>query len=134
MSKRRKYSPEAKLEIVREYLSGKSSLKEIGHRLGYSTAKGYPGCFERWVTLYRQHGEMAFYKAKGSSSYTKEFKKMVVEEYISGGISAFDLAAKYKISNADILLHWVSLYNANIELKDYCPKREVYMADAVYWV
>ena len=55
---------------------------------------------------------------------------MVVEEYIAGGISAFELAAKYKLSGADVLLRWVSLYNANRELKDYSPKREVYMADA----
>jgi len=55
---------------------------------------------------------------------------MVVEEYLNGAGSAFNLAAKYKISAADILLRWVKLYNANRELKDYDPKREVYMADA----
>ena len=130
MSKRRKYSSEEKINIVKEYLSGKSSLIEIGKRLGYTSIKGYPGCFERWIALYRQHGETAFYKQKGNSSYTKEFKIMVVEEYIAGGISAFELAAKYKLSGADVLLRWVSLYNANRELKDYSPKREVYMADA----
>lgn len=130
MSKRRKYSPEEKLEIVREYLSGKSSLREIGQRLGYTSCKGYPGCFERWVALYRQHGEMAFFKKKGNATYTKEFKMMVAEEFVAGNTSAFELAAKYQISAADVLLHWVSLYNANRELKDYCPNREVYMASA----
>lgn len=29
-----------------------------------------------------------------------------------------------------MLREWISLYNANRELKDYIPKREVYMADA----
>ena len=130
MSKRRKYTPEEKIKIVKEYLSGKSSLIEIGQRLGYTNTKGYPGCFERWIALYRQHGETAFYKQEGNSSYTKEFKITVVEEYIAGGISAFELAAKYKLSSADVLLRWVSLYNANRELKDYCPNREVYMAEA----
>ena len=130
MSKRRKYSPEDKLEIVKEYLSGKSSLKEIGRRLGYTSSNGYPGCFDRWVALYRQHGEMAFFKKTGNATYTKEFKLMVAEEFITGNVSACELAAKYKISTADILLRWVSLYNANRELKDYIPKREVYMADA----
>lgn len=28
------------------------------------------------------------------------------------------------------MLRWFSLYNANRELTDYCPKREVYMAEA----
>jgi transposase-like protein len=130
MSKRRKYSPEEKIKIVKEYLSGKSSLKEIGQRLGYTSINGYPGCFDRWVALYRHHGETAFYKPTGYPAYTKEFKIMVVEEFISGNASASEIVAKHKLSGTDILLRWVSLYNANRELKDYCPKREVYMAEA----
>ena len=128
MPKRKKISPEEKIRIVKEYLSGKSSLNEISQQLGY-TCK-YPGCVSRWIALYRQHGEAAFYKTKGNLSYTKDFKTMVVEEYLAGEASALELVAKYKISNESILLKWVSLYNANRELKDYCPKQEVYMADA----
>ena len=60
MSKYRRYSPEEKIQIVKEYLSGESSLREIGKRLGYKNKKGYPGCFNRWISLYRQHGETAF--------------------------------------------------------------------------
>ena len=129
MSKRRKYSPKEKIKIVKEYLSGQSSLREIGSRYGYINKKGYPGYFELWITLYKEHGESVFYHS-GNSCYSKEFKIMVVEEYIAGIASATDLAAKYKISNASILLKWVKLYNANVELRDYTPNREVYMAEA----
>ena len=128
MSVRRKYSPEEKISIVKEYLSGKSSLIEISQRLGYACK--CPGCFKRWVALYRQHGETAFYKRKGNASYTKEFKIMVVEEYLNGTGSALNIAAKYRLGNESVLLKWIALYNANRELTDYCPKREVYMADA----
>lgn len=130
MSKRRKYSIDEKLKIVKKYLSGEASLKEIGLELGYTTKKGYPGCFTRWIALYREHGEDAFYTTPGNNTYTKEFKTMLVEEYIKGVDSASNLAAKYQLSNSDILLRWVKLYNANRELKDYNPKREVYMAEA----
>lgn len=130
MSKYRRFSPEEKIQIVKEYLSGKSTFREIGRRLGYTCKNGFPGCFNRWLSLYRQHGEAAFYKAKGNTSYSKEFKFMVVEELLETGASACELAAKYQISTADVLLRWVSLYNANRELTDYCPKREVYMAEA----
>ena len=130
MSKYRKYSVDEKLKIVKKYLSGEASLKEIGLELGYSTKKGYPGCFARWVALYREHGEAAFYTTPGNNTYTKEFKTMLAEEYIKGVDSASNLAAKYQLSNADVLLRWVKLYNANRELKDYNPKREVYMAEA----
>ena len=130
MLKRRKYSPEEKITIVKDYLSGKASLKEIGQSLGYTCTNGYPGCFDRWIALYRQHGEKAFYRTKGNTSYSKEFKLMVVEELLTGNFSACELAAKYQISTADVLLRWVKLYNANRELKDYIPKWEVYMAEA----
>lgn len=129
MSKRRKYSPKEKIKIVTEYLSGQSSLREIGSRYGYINKKGYPECFELWITLYKEHGESVFYHS-GNSYYSKEFKIMVVEEYIAGMASATDLATKYKISNASILLKWVKLYNANVELRDYTPNREVYVAEA----
>ena len=129
MSQRRKYSPEEKIKIVKEYLSGQSSLREIGSRYGYTNKNGYPGCFKRWITLYKEHGESVFYHS-GNSYYSKKFKIMVVEEYIAGMASATNLAAKYKISTASILLKWVKLYNANVELRDYTPNREVYMAEA----
>ena len=129
MSRRAKYSPEEKIKIVKEYLSGQSSLKEIGSRYGYTNKNGYPGCFLRWIALYKEHGESAFYHT-GNSCYAKEFKIKVVEEYIAGTASATELAAKYKISTETILLKWVKLYNANRELRDYIPNREVYMADA----
>ena len=41
-----------------------------------------------------------------------------------------NLQPNTNLAGADVLLRWVSLYNANRELKDYCPNREVYMAEA----
>lgn len=129
MSNYRKYAPEEKIKIVKEYLSGQSSLKEIGARYGYTSRKGFPGCYHRWIALYKEHGESAFYH-NGNACYSKEFKTRVAEEYIDGIASAVELTAKYKISNASLLLKWVELYNANRELRDYIPQREVYMAEA----
>lgn len=129
MSKRRKYSANEKISIIKRYLSGEASLHDIALELGYTNKKGNPGCFNRWVALYREHGENAFYCTPGNNTYTKAFKMQVVEEFISGSNSASNLAAKYRLGNADVLLRWAKLYNANRELKDYCPKREVYMAN-----
>ena len=123
----RKYTPEAKIEIAQGYLDGKFSLIQKARELGYSDV---PGCFYRWVQIYQQHGPKGLYPPVGNRTYTKEFKKEVVEAYLHGEGSAFELAAKHKISTADILLNWVRLYNTNKELTDYVPKREVYMATA----
>ena len=126
MSKHRKYSAEEKLKIVERYLDGKYSLDSKAHELGYTRA---PGCFFQWVRIYKKHGPEVFLKKSKNNTYTSVFKQMVVEEYLSGIDSAVMLAAKYKLE-AGILLNWVKLYNANRKLKDYCPNREVYMAEA----
>ena len=123
----RKYSLEDKIKIVEGYLEGKYSLDSKAHELGYIRA---PGCFFQWVRVYQKHGPAGFCKTSKSNTYTSKFKQMVVEEYLSGVDSAVMLAAKYKLGNASVLLNWVKLYNANRELKDYCPEREVYMAEA----
>ena len=126
MSKHRKYSAEEKLKIVEGYLAGKYSLDSKAHELGYTRA---PGCFFQWVRIYEKHGPEAFLKKSKNNTYTSVFKQMVVEEYLSGIDSAVMLAAKHKLE-AGVLLNWAKLYNANRELKDYCPNREVYMAEA----
>ena len=115
-----KYTPQDKIEIVQGYLDGKFSLTQKAQELGYSAT---PGCFKRWVQIYQQHGPEGLYPSVGKRTYTKEFKKDVVEAYLRGDGSAFELAAKYKISTADILLRWVRLYNTPKELTDYIPKR-----------
>lgn len=123
----RKYSAEDKIKIVEGYLNGEYSLETKAHELGYNRA---PGCFFQWVRIYQSHGIAGFYKAAKNNTYTSEFKQRVVEEYLSGVDSAVMLSAKYNLGAVSVLLNWVKLYNANRELKDYCPKREVYMADA----
>lgn len=52
---------------------------------------------------------------------------MVVEKYISGEMSVTDLCAKYGIRAHHTLQQWISLYNSDMELKEYNPKQEVYM-------
>ena len=53
----------------------------------------------------------------------------LVEKCISGVASSIDLGHQYDISSG-LLRKWIRMYNANIELKDYNPKREVYMTKA----
>jgi len=64
-----------------------------------------------------------------NNSYSKEFKIKVAEEYLRGEGSSIDLGLKYNIS-LGLLRSWIRMYNANMELKDYNPKQEVYMAQA----
>ena len=98
--------------------------------IDYGLSNGKPpGLFWNWIAQYRENGASAFFRPSGNQSYTADFKRMVVQEYLNGNGSATELCARYRIPRDGTLLKWVSLYNANRELKDYCPNREVYMAD-----
>lgn len=122
---KRKHSPEWMLARVQEYLDGKASYESIAiaNGVGAETLRG-------WIHKYREQGLTAFYKQSGNAHYTKEFKTQCVEAVLRGEGSVDYIVAKYNISARSVLNDWIKRYNANKELKDYDPKREVYMADA----
>lgn len=122
---KRKHSPEWMLARVQEYLDGKGSYESIAicNEIGEKTLR-------EWVHKYREQGATAFYKQSGNAHYTKEFKMQCIEAVLQGEGSVDDIVAKYNISARSVLNDWIKRYNANKELKDYDPKREVYMADA----
>lgn len=126
-----KYSAEIKLAACQEYLSGKLSHREICEKYGiYYNSKKRNSMLNQWMPRYLAHGENAFIEHNGNDGFTASFKEEVVKDYLSGGGSYGDIAVKYNIRGRDTVRRWVLLYNANIELKDYDPKREVYMAKA----
>ena len=59
---RHKYSPEIKLQIVREVLGG-APVVEVGRRFEVS-----PGLIHKWSSEYRANPEQAFRKNNGSGS------------------------------------------------------------------
>jgi len=124
MSKR-KHTAEWMIARVEDYLTGKGSYKTIAEAYGI-------GCttFKNWANKYREHGSTAFVERKGNRKYSKEFKTECVEAVIQGKGSVDDIVARYNISSRSVLISWIKRYNANKELKDYNPKREVYMAES----
>lgn len=120
-----KYSAELKISIVRAYLEGSVSQWDLAarYRIGRQTVYS-------WIKKYQAQGEAGFIQHSGNAQYSKGFKLMCVEAVLRGEGSVDDIVAKYKISSRSVLIKWVQRYNANKELRDYDPKREVYMADA----
>lgn len=118
------HTPEFRAKVSQEYLDGSSySFLVEKYGIGKTTLR-------QWVAKYRLYGIAAFIKPPGNSSYSSNFKKMCVEAVLSGEGSVDDAVAKYNISSRGVLRCWIQCYNANRELKDYSPKREVYMAEA----
>jgi transposase-like protein len=110
---------------VQEYLSRKGSYKAIAAANGIGETT-----LLNWVQIFREQGEAAFAVRQGNAHYSKEFKLHCVEAVLRGEGSVDDIVAKYNISSGSVLRQWILRYNANKELKDYDPKREVYMAGA----
>ena len=125
MSRRERFTPYEKEQACLDYINGNRSRSEICNCLHIST---------RTITRLGRHEKsnhehLGFTKKTKKRSYSKEFKMELVEKCISGEASSIDLGHQYDISSG-LLRKWIRMYNANIELKDYNPKREVYMAKA----
>ena len=119
-----KWSAEFRSMVSQEYLDGSVSYSFLADKYHIGKAT-----IHKWVAAYKVHGIDAFISEVGNKSYTHEFKIMCVEEVIAGYGSSIDIGAKYKIFPT-VLESWIKLYNANRELRDYIPKREIYMAGA----
>ena len=124
MSRRERFTPYEKEQACLDYINGNHSRSEICNCLHISTRT-----IQDWATIYKKHGVLGLSKKTKNRSYSKEFKMELVKKYISGEASSVDLAHQYDISSG-LLRNWIKMYNANIELKDYNPKQEVYMAKA----
>jgi transposase-like protein len=128
MGRKSKYNAKQKVQACEDYLSGKKSAAEIARELGMGkrgivTVKG-------WARNYKANGGEIFEDKPHNRAYSKEFKEKVVQEYLTGQGSTYDLQAKYCIPSRRTIRRWISMYNNHIEIKDYDPKPEVYMAES----
>lgn len=119
------HTPEFRAMVSQEYLDGLGSYDSLAAKYQIGSTQ-----LREWIAKYRQHGLSAFQSTKGNAPYSSEFKTLCAEAVLSGQGSVDDIVAKFNISSRKVLRDWISMYNANRELKDYDPKREVYMAEA----
>lgn len=119
------FTPEQRANIAQEYLDGLGSSSQIATKYGIN---GYT--VRRWAQKYTEQGISAFSTLNINTTYSAEFKMSCVELYLQGKMSMDQIVAKYNISSNSVLRSWILMYNANRKLKDYNPKKEVYMAEA----
>ena len=122
---RQKFTAEKKIEIIEAFKAGEVAYSQLKELYGMSPNRIY-----EWTSKYESHGTAAFVKGPGNAKYSQAFKVQCVEAVLRGEGSVDDIVAKYNISDRTVLRRWIACYNANKELKDYDPKREVYMANA----
>lgn len=64
-----------------------------------------------WSKNYSVNGHTVFDNKRTNNKYSKEFKKMVVQEYLQDYGSSRDLALKYGILDHSTVLNWINKYN-----------------------
>ena len=112
------YTPEFRAKIAQEYLNGNCSRKDLSKKYDIPEST-----IRDWINVYKTHGINAFINTNGNKQYTKDFKIQCVEAVLKGESSVLDVVSQYQISSSHMLREWISLYNANRELKeivDYC--------------
>lgn len=129
MSRKIIFSAEEKIKACADYLSGAKSAATIAIEL--NMGNGGRNTVYEWVKKYQAYGAEIFNVSQYNNSYSKELKKQVVKEYLSGKGTINSLCIKYKIPSTVTLRRWIKQYNSHIELKDYDPKPEVYMTDTL---
>lgn len=126
-----KYSAKLKVSACKDYLDGNLSRRDIYDKYGITHSKNsHFSLLDQWVKKYQAYGDCAFLKTKGNNQYSASEKEIMVKEYLNGQGSLQDISIKYGVPSHESLRNWILEYNANRELKDYNPKREVYMAEA----
>lgn len=113
---------ETKLEIVKRYKAGEAPF------ILASIYGVHKSIIPKWFNKYESIGSSAFDNDKRNKSYSKAFKETVIKAYLEGEGSLEDISNRYKISSRRLLLSWINKYTSHIEITDYDPKPEVYMA------
>lgn len=136
-SRNRVYTPETKLNAVRDYLSGKGSQLEICKK--YKIRNTH--CLQGWIKVYNAHGDFSSRKYSGGGSYmkqgrttTQEERVQIAKECIASGKNYGEIAQKYQVSYQQVrtwTLRFEELGEAGLEdrrgrrKKDQTPRTEL---------
>ena len=98
-----KYGTEFKMRIVKEYLKGNISFKNLAKKYNIS----HHEIVKRWVNAYKSQGYEGLKVKRQNTQYTLEFKLNVVNLYLTGEMSYQSLANELKMNNPSMIARWV---------------------------
>ena len=121
------YSPELKLKVVKSYLNGEGSQREIAAKFGLRD----PVQLRSWIKMYN-NGEEFSHRMSGGSRMTtsrqttKEERIKIAEDCIANGCNYGEVAIKYQVSYQQVYL-WIKRYKdlGEAGLEDRRGKRKL---------
>lgn len=101
-----KYDFAFKYSVVKQVLENDRSYAEAARENGLSKSD-----VRKWVEVYQAHGVSGLKKKR--TSYTGQFKQMVVEDMRNNHLSRLETAAKYNLGNHHVVDKWERIYLEN---------------------
>ena len=98
-----KYKTEFKTKVVKEYLEGKISYRELAKKYSIQDSSAV----RTWVNAYESQGYDGLKVKRKNNKYTLEFKLNTVNLYLTGEMSYQSLANELKINNPPMIAKWV---------------------------
>ena len=98
-----KYNTEFKMKVVKEYLEGSISYKDLAKK--YSIPD--KSTVRKWVNVYESQGYDGLKVSRSNNNYSLDFKLNVVNLYLTGEMSYQSLANELKVNNPSIITRWV---------------------------
>lgn len=100
-----KYSYELKKKIVKEYLSGKSSYRDLA--IKYQIEKSV---LRLWVNKYKHFGDEGLMRSRNNREYSVEFKLEAITRYETSECSYQQLALELGLTNPSMIVNWRKQY------------------------
>ncbi len=101
-----KISPDEKIAAIEAYLRGELGKTEAIHKLGI-----HKSSWDAWIRMYKTQGAAGLFPEAGNRKYSVELKEQVVQEYLAGKNSLWELCEKYSISRHSMVQAWIKRYN-----------------------
>ncbi|MFC0216754.1 IS3 family transposase, partial [Paenibacillus chartarius] len=111
---RGKYNALEKLAVIQEVSSGKIGFLAAAKKYGINKTT-----LMKWQRRYKLYGEDGLVSQERNRSYSAELKLQAVRDHLEGGLSQYEVIAKYRIASTTQLINWIKKYNGHSSLKAY---------------
>ena len=118
-----KHTTEEIERYILMYLNEGFSFKEL--KEAYGLLINWTSFWDK-VLRYQEHGISGIQVKSKYNKYSKEFKDLVVKEYLEDRLPIGQLAVKYNIPKVNTIRSWINKYTKGEEIMSYSPKSEVY--------
>ena len=112
MSKRVKFTPDEKYQLITEVLNGEASIHSVAKTNGiaFSTV-------DQWIHNYSIHGMDGLKEASTWKRYSDELKLQAVQSVMNGDMSIRQATKEFAISSHTVLRDWILRYTSGQALK-----------------